>query len=421
MVGSGIGLMSGKGVAMGLGFAYWLVAARLYPADVVGIAAAAIAGVMLVSQLGVIGIESAIVARYRDHEDRRDGFFDTAFTLVALAVFTVAVISALVALGIGGDLAQVVQDGPLLALYLGMSIVAGVGIVLDQASMVLRRGDHVVSRNATNGVLSIVPLLVMWILASTGRGGAGALFGVWVFGATAGLVLGAWQFTRLDPRYVYRPRLRRHFSVSLVKTGLPNHVLTLTERVPVLVLPLLIAERISPQATAYWYAVWMVAWATLVIARSMSFALFAEASRSAAEVAANAFKALRGSLLLGGVAAMVTFIAAPWVLALLGPDYAEAGTAPLRVLVLSFVPYSVIMTYFALCRSAGRLREATIFGGLLAVVVVTAASIAAGGGLTQVAVAWLVSVSVFSLVAGVRLFIMVRHGSRTHSPESVSS
>ena len=72
MVRSGIGLMAGKGAAMGLGFAYWLFAARLYPADVVGIAAAAIAGVMLVSQLGVFGLESAIVARYRGHEKPRD-------------------------------------------------------------------------------------------------------------------------------------------------------------------------------------------------------------------------------------------------------------------------------------------------------------------------------------------------------------
>ena len=421
MVRSGIGLMSGKGVAMALGFAFWLLAARLFPPEDVGIAAAAIAGVMLVSQLSVFGIESAIVARYTEHEHRRDHFFNTAFSLVALAAVIVAVLAALVALGLNGDLSQVVKDGPLFALYVGMSVVAAVGIVLDQASMVLRRGDHVMSRNATNGFLSIVPLLAMWPLASTGIGGAAALFGSWVFGATAGLVVGAWQLNRLEPRYRYTPMLRRSFAVTLVRTGFPNHVLTLTERIPVLVLPLIITERISPNATAYWYAAWMVAWATLVISRSMSFALFAETSRRGTDLAASTIKALRGSLLLGGGAAIITIIAAPWILSLLGPDYAAVGTGPLRVLVLSFAPYSVIMTYIAVCRGTDRLREATIFGASLAIVVVTATTAATDGGLTWVAIAWSTSVLAFSFVAGIRLFGIVNPRHREFAPESISS
>jgi O-antigen/teichoic acid export membrane protein len=414
MVQSGIGLMSGKGVAMALGFLYWLLAARLYPADVVGIVAAAIAGVMLVSQLGVFGLESAIVARYSEHRDERNTFFNTGFTLVALASLVVAVIAAVVAFVIAGELGQVVRDELLLAMFICMSVVAAVGIVLDQVSMALKRGDHVVPRNTTNGLVSIVPLVSMWVLWSSGYGGATVLFGSWFLGAVSGLLLGVWQLSRLKPSYLYRPQVLRGLSMTLVRTGLPNHILTLTERVPVLVIPLLIAELISPQATAYWYAVWMVAWATLVIARSMSFALFAETSEAGADMAASVFKALRGSLLLGSLAAAATVVAAPWVLSLLGPDYAAAGTTPLRILVLSFAPYSVIMTYFAVCRATDRLREAIIFGVLLATTVLVFATSATSGGLTQVALAWLVSVSIFSIAAGVRLMAMVgRTGARS--------
>jgi O-antigen/teichoic acid export membrane protein len=407
MVQSGIGLMSGKGVAMALGFVYWLLAARLYPANVVGIVAAAIAGVMLVSQLGVFGLESAVVARYSEYRDERNTFFNTGFTLAALASLLAAAIAAMVAVAIGGELGQVVRDGLLLAMFILMSVVAAVGIVLDQVSMALKRGDHVVPRNTTNGLVSIVPLVAMWILWSAGYGGATVLFGSWFLGAVSGLVVGVWQLSRLKPSYLYRPQVRRGLSMTLMRTGLPNHVLTLTERVPALLIPLLVAELISPQATAYWYAVWMVAWATLVIARSMSFALFAETSEADADVAASVSKALRGSLLLGSLAAAATLIAAPWVLSLLGPDYAAAGTAPLRILVLSFAPYSVIMTYFALCRATDRLREAILFGVLLATVIVVLAAFATSGGLTQVALAWLVSVSLFSIAAAVRLRALV--------------
>lgn len=409
MIQSGIGLMAGKGLAMALGFAYWLLAARLYPPEIVGITGAAIAGVMLVSQLGVVGLESAIVVLYpHDDEQRRDRLFDTAFTLVGLASLVAAGISAGVALAINGDLAGVVRDLPLLAMFSGMSIVAGVGIVLDQASMALRRGDHVVMRNGLNGLLSIVPLLIMWAVAAHGTGGASWLFGSWVLGATSGLLLGGWQLGRVNPPYTYMPRLRTELASGLVRTGIPNHLLTMTERVPILVLPLIVTERISPQANAYWYAVWMIAWATLVIGRSMSFALFAEVSRTDGNPRRDVPKSLQGALGLGAAAALVTVIAAPWVLALLGSDYAAAGTTPLRYVVVSFAPYTLVMTYFALCRASGKLLEATLFGALLAGSVVTAVAVATSGGLTRVAVAWLGVLTVFGLAAGARLWTLVR-------------
>jgi O-antigen/teichoic acid export membrane protein len=83
-------------------------------------------------------------------------------------------------------------------------------------------------------------------------------------------------------------------------------------------------------------------------------------------------------------------IMAPFVLQLLGHDYARAGVVPLRILALSVWPFTFIQVYYAVCRAQHRLREASLVG-LLNAIASTVAAAAAGlsYGLTGMAIAWL--------------------------------
>ena len=64
LVASAVGMMSGKAAAMFLGFAFWLIAARIAPASHVGIAAAGTAAIMLVTLLSSSGLGAASVVHY---------------------------------------------------------------------------------------------------------------------------------------------------------------------------------------------------------------------------------------------------------------------------------------------------------------------------------------------------------------------
>ena len=70
----------------------------------------------------------------------------------------------------------------------------------------------------------------------------------------------------------------------------------LADRAPGLLLPVLVTELLSPTANAYWYAVWMMAWVVFVIPVQVGMTLFAEASHRPHAIDALVRHAIRSSL-----------------------------------------------------------------------------------------------------------------------------
>ena len=93
--------------------------------------------------------------------------------------------------------------------------------------------------------------------------------------------------------------------------GLANHLLTLCERAPGLVLPIVVTEILSPEATAVWYIVWMSAWVVFTAPISMGIAQFAESARRPEKASATTAAAIKASLIYAGGGAAILAILAP--------------------------------------------------------------------------------------------------------------
>ena len=283
-----------------------------------------------------------------------------------------------------------------------MSIFGTLAILLDQISTTLRRGDEALGRGLVNGVLSLASLAVLGGLAQ--RAGSMAIFACWVVGAAAACVLGGLQLWRGVARYSWRPQLDFRLAQRLIVIGLPNHLLTLADRAPGLVLPIIVTELLSPTTNAFWYVVWMMAWVVLVIPVQVGMTLFSEASHRPAAIDQLVRHGLRVSLAIGTAAAVCMAALASILLSLMGPRYASGGTDALRVLVWGVVPAAVIQVYYARSRAVRRLWEAIATATVTGTATVAAAAAAgAQWGLTAMALAWVVTQSLAALWAVWRL------------------
>jgi O-antigen/teichoic acid export membrane protein len=387
MVPNSLALIATKVATLGLGFLFWLVAARLFTPAQVGLAAGIVAAVLLCVQLALLGVGSAVIAMFPRHRTEPSRLLDTALTTATLTGAGMGVAFAAL-LAVTSERIGIVGTRPVyLALFVAMSALGTVGVVLDQISTTLRRGDQALGRGMINGLLS---LLAVGGLAFVPHSGSLALFACWVLGAAAACALGALQLWRALERYRFRPRLERRLVRRLIRVGLPNHALTLADRAPGLLLPVLVTELLSPAANAYWYAVWMMAWVVFVIPVQVGMTLFAEAAHRPAAIDALVRNALTWSLAIGLAAAAALAALGGVALSLLGARYAAAGTAPLRVLVWGLVPMAFVQAYYARCRASGRLAEAVaaaVVGGTATVAAATAAGMASG--LTAMAVGWI--------------------------------
>jgi O-antigen/teichoic acid export membrane protein len=415
MIWSSLGLIVGKGVLMGLGFLFWLFAARRFAARDVGLTAGAISAIMLGVQLSMLGVGSAFIIRYPRHQRRPADLLDTAITVVAVASLLFSVAFLLLASGVFTELRVIGSMPTYAALFVVMSLLGTLGVLFDQVSMAQGRGDQVAVRGVLNGLVTLAPLAVLPAVA--GNVASLELFAAWVAGGLGACALALVQLGRQPTGYRYHPMARWPLTKDLVRVGLPNHMLTLAERAPGLILPIVVTELLSPTANAYWYTAWMMAWGVYVIPTSMGIALLAEAAHHPSSLGAQVRRAISSSLAIGILAGVVLAAVADPLLSLVGEAYADAAVTPLRVLVLGAVPLSFIQAYFSVCRAMGRLGEAVTTGIVTGVAGIGAAA-AAGvlRGLTGMAVCWVFVLVTAGLWAFGRLRRLLRQAGEELSP-----
>jgi hypothetical protein len=158
---------------------------------------------------------------------------------------------------------------------------------------------------------------------------------------------------------------------------------------------LVITEMLSPELSAYWYAVWMAAVTVFWIPIFSGTALFADIVREQVVDAARIRATGVRTFGVAALAALMIALLAPQLLGFLGPEYAAHGVRPLRVLVAAVMAVTILQTYFAVCRATDRLLEAT---GTAVAVGIAAVSLGTWLGreyaLMGIAAAWLGSQSV---------------------------
>jgi O-antigen/teichoic acid export membrane protein len=399
---SSIGLVVAKAAQTGAGFAFWVVAARAASDREVGLTMAAVSAVMLCTQLAVLGAGSAVIVSVGRGEPPAR-VLDAAFTMVG-AASTVLSLGYLVL-----QSAVAPETASASVLFWLMFILAAVTgtlvIVLDQALVALGRGSSATSRYVLGGAVSLgAAAIVAWRSPGASED---ALMACWTLGAAVACVVGAVQLRRLVG-YRPRPTLRPARGRSLLALGLPNQLLTLTERAPGLVLPLLLAHMVSPEAAAYWYPAWMMAWAAYTAPMLMGIVQFSEGVRDPGRLVSTTWASLRLSLAVGGLAAAVLVILAHPLLSLLGKRYADASAGALRWLAAGLVAYAVLQAYNAVCRARGRYVEAILVGVVLGAALCVSALWAADRGATAMALAWLVVLSSGAAVVGLRLVVVLR-------------
>ncbi|TDL33290.1 polysaccharide biosynthesis protein [Arthrobacter nitrophenolicus] len=399
---SSLGLILAKAAQTGSGFAFWIVAAHAAAEREVGLTTAAVSAVLICAQLAVLGAGSAVIVSVGRGEPPAR-VLDAAFGIVAVASTVLALGYLVLELTVAPETASV--SVLFWLMFLLAAVTGTMGTVLDQALVALGRGASATLRYTVGGVVSLAAVAVVAWQAHPAP--VDMLMACWTLGTAVTGIIGAVQLRRLVG-YRPRPTLRPAHGRSVLMLGIPNQLLTLSERAPGLLLPLLLAHMVAPEAAAYWYPAWMMAWAAYTAPMLMGIVQFSEGVREPDRLVATTWATLRWSLAVGGLAAVVLVIFARPLLHLLGEQYADASAGALRLLAAGVVAYAVLQAYNAVCRACGRYVEAISVGVTLAVALCTAALWAADRGSSAMALAWLVVLSTGAAAVGLRLLAVLR-------------
>jgi O-antigen/teichoic acid export membrane protein len=396
-------------ITSALGAVYWVIAAHILPAHVVGLGAALVSAMTLAATLATLGTGPTVVQTI---PGRRSG---EEWSRALNACLAVSLGAALVAGGVALAVLPLLSASfaavrePAYVLVLGAGVVVwAAGNQLDSAFIAERASGRMLVRNATASALK---LAILAALVALGARGSLGLVVSWTASTTAALALAAFvQLPRLGRGY--RPQVRgvareaRH----LVTPFVGHSFITVGGIVPVLALPLLVTARLSATQNAYFYTTWMLCSMLFMVSPAVAAALFAEGSHPGVSVYA---KARTATLIAGllGAPMLVLALGGRLVLGLFGAAYAQHSYALLLLLVAAAVPDAVTNVYIVVLRVERRFRTASALNVSMGVGALVLGWLAMPAlGIAGVGLAWLGMQTAGSL--GVGLDLWLRRGRR---------
>jgi O-antigen/teichoic acid export membrane protein len=389
-----------------LGAGYWLVAARQFSPEAVGVASAAVAAMTLLGYLATVGLGTLLMGELPRRERHHRGLLNAALLVSGGVGVVLGLAFAIVAPLVSADL------GPLSETWIAAVVFAiGVGLtglagVLDQALIGLMRGTLQLTRNVVFSVVKLVALVLVAYLVANAEG-------VWIYATwTAGIAVSLLILLRF---YLHRgeDRLLPRFALlnEMRVDAATHHIYNLSIRAPDLVLPLIVVSMLSATANANFYIAWMIASFGFMVPVSLSSVLYAVGSGDSADLHERYRLSVGLSAGIGLAANLVLLVAGGPILALFGPSYEAQALTTLHILALGVFPETIKAHFLSISRVERRIAQTIplVIGGT---VLELAGAVAGGlaGSLSLVAAGWLAAVCVEATVMSRTVVRFLRRG-----------
>jgi O-antigen/teichoic acid export membrane protein len=381
-------LLSAQTIATALGFAFWVLVARIVDAHQLGVAAAAISAQTLLGLLTPLGLGTMLISELPLHPAARQRRLVLRSLLVVL-VFSTLVGGAVVAASplLPGSLHEALTN-PVgaTAFVLGVAA-AGWSIVIDECCLGLRRARVQVGRNLLAAGLRF-PMTVVLLLAF-GLTESQVLQLCWVLPLLVSVGVALWQL-RLPKGDTTSPPLRADMQ-TYVGLALRNHTLSLALAGASQMVPVVAGLTLASVDNAEFAIAWLIATFVFLPPYLLATALFAHgANISTEEFRRSMERTLPAGLLLSAALCLGAWVLGGPVLRIFGGGYAAESWQILALLV----PGGLWMVFkdhlVTLWRSQRRFKLATRLATAALVLEVAGATIGAlVAGATGLCVGWL--------------------------------
>ena len=354
----GMALLVNTGLTGILGFAYWIIAARLFSTRAVGVAGALVAAATLFSGIGQLNL-SGMLMRFLPKaggKSRRLVLITYAFAASASALL--AAIS-LGALSIFASPSSPLRLDVLQSIVLVLAVAATAIFTIEDSVLVgLRRTAWV---PVENGAFGMAKIFVLFILAPIGTGFA--LFSAWMIPLTLTIpAISAVLFFRFLPPASTRratSHLGQTLRTEIIRFAVGDAMGGLFTQAWTYILPILIAASLGPSVNALFYTSFLFSSTIDQVAANYASPLIVEGAHAPETSPILVRLALRHiyRIVIPTVTALI--IVSPWLLRAFGAGYASAAPL-LDMLLIACLPKAVSTVYYAYCRVQRRTHRSAI-------------------------------------------------------------
>jgi O-antigen/teichoic acid export membrane protein len=371
----------------GIGLFFWILAAKFFSEENVGIASALISSISLIVSLSFLGLNESLIRFFP--ERNKSKVFSTSIIITTF----VAIVFGIIFIA-GTDIWSPklgILKSDLAIFYLAFLAMTSISTLVCLSFIAMRKAEFSFLYNILLGtrIVFLLPLIFMGSIGIFGAYGASVIIActvVFLLLVREGVI----PVFSLDRKYLHDAF---HFSVG-------NYIAGLLSLAPALILPIMVLNVLGAEMTAYFYIAYAIASILFMIPNAVSISLFVEGSHEAA-LKKNTLKSLLIIIVLLIPSVLFFYFFGGYILGVIGKSYIE-GFDLLKILVFSSFFVAIINVYFSIKKVQKDIKGLIFLSSLLFVLLIGLSYVFMNKfGLIGVGFAWMVAYGLCSMVIGV--------------------
>lgn len=395
------------------GFVFWVIAARLYSSDQVGIGSALTSALTLLGFIGTLGLGMGIIRFLPELKDKRT-LLNSSFSVALVVSLAVALIFAAGTPVWSPKLLSLRTDALKMAGFACFVIASSFGTLAISVFIGFRKAHYAVFYT----LVTLADLPLVFIFSHTGS--AYGILAAWGISETiAACFVFLYCFPRLLQDYSPVPRIRMGLLKSMVSFTFVNFIGELLRMLPGMLLPLIVVDILGASENAYFYVSWTMAGVALLVPMMTSLTLLAEGSEAGTRLGTHIRRSLKMNLFILVPVLAVLCIFGDKILLIMGRQYSSAGGKLLWLLAPAAIPAAINMLYVSILRVEKKLGLIMLVTGTVAAITLALSWVLIPRmGLTGVGVGWLSGQAGVAAVTGVRLVQRMKSEAPVLAPDA---
>lgn len=344
----GMALLVNTGVTGVLGFAYWIIAARLFSTYAVGVAGALVSATALFASIGQLNLNNMLMRFLPRAAGKSRRLVLSTYSFAATTAACVAAIS-LMTIRIFASPTSPLRLDLVESTVLVLAVAATTIFSIEDSVLVgLRRAVWVPAENGSFGIAKICILFLLARIAT-----AFAIFGAWMIPLTltipviSVILFGKFLPPAAKPRR--RSRLGRANRSMIIRFAVGDATGNLFTQAWTYLLPVLVTASFGASVNALFFTSFLFSSTIDQVASNYASPLVVEGAHAPAAIAALIRRTLRHVFIIILPVVAVVVVMSPWLLRAFGDKYVRA--VPLMCLLLAAcLPKAVSTVYYAYCR-----------------------------------------------------------------------
>lgn len=379
--------------AAGSGFFFWLIAARFYSTEDVGLASAIIATGGLIGTLSLMGFDISLVRFLPEREDK----IELINTCLTISFFVSLVLALVFIVGINiwsSSLVVIRENRILLLLFILFTATAPLSYLLQFGIFAgFRKTEYSFYQTLVTYIrVGIVPFLVVF--------GSLGVYIAYSLTPVLASVLGFFLILKFLP-YKPVPTVKKEIISDIIHFSSGNYLARIFEELPTFLLPIMVINLLGAETNAYFFIAWQISVLLLAIPRFASISLLAEGSHNQEGLRRDVIRAGKFIFISLGLAITIIFLFGKYILWIFGEEYAKNSFELLLILAFGSILFAPNAIYVSVKRVQKEINPGIwVYGGIAVTTLVLGYPLMFEFGLIGAGYAWAIGNGVMVSIVG---------------------